>query len=79
MKDLGGKRPLYLRKERTTANDIRGWSSGQRSHLGSGGTLKKNLYEIFREKKAKQIAGSYVASQKQKTVHCGGVGPFRNG
>jgi hypothetical protein len=28
-KDPGDRRPLYLRKERTTANGIRGWSSGQ--------------------------------------------------
>jgi hypothetical protein len=51
IKDLGGRRPLYLRKERRTANGIRGWSSGQRPHLGSGETLyktlKKNLCEIF--------------------------------
>jgi hypothetical protein len=47
VKDLGGRRPLCLRKERTTKNGIEGWSSGQRSHLGSGGTLKKALSEIF--------------------------------
>jgi hypothetical protein len=29
IKDLGGRRPLYLRKERVTANDNRGRSSGQ--------------------------------------------------
>jgi hypothetical protein len=45
-------------------NGIGGWSSGRRSRLGSGGTLKKALYEIFRGKKAKQIAGSIVASRK---------------
>jgi hypothetical protein len=64
--DLGGRHPLYLRKERTTANGIRGWSSEQRSHLGSGGTLKKALYENFRGKKAKQIAESCVMSRKIK-------------
>jgi hypothetical protein len=47
-------------------NGIRGWSSGQQSHLRNRGMLKKALYEIFRGKKAKQIAGSYIASQKIK-------------
>jgi hypothetical protein len=43
IKDLGGRLPLCLRKERTTMNGIGEWSSGQRSHLRSGGTLKKSL------------------------------------
>ncbi|PNF35279.1 hypothetical protein B7P43_G04804 [Cryptotermes secundus] len=38
IKDLGGRRLLCLRKERTTTNGVGEWSSGQRSHLGSGGT-----------------------------------------
>jgi hypothetical protein len=46
--DLCGGQPLYLRKERTTTNGIKGWRAGQRSHLGSKGTLNKNLYKIFR-------------------------------
>jgi hypothetical protein len=29
IEDLGGRRPQYLRKERTTSNGIRRWSSGQ--------------------------------------------------
>jgi hypothetical protein len=41
------RRLLCLRKERTTVNGIGRWSSGQRSHVGSRGTLKKTLYEIF--------------------------------
>jgi hypothetical protein len=65
IKNLGSRRPLHPRKEKAIAN-VTGWSSGQRSHLGSRGTLKKVLYEIFRGKKVKQIAGSYVASQKIK-------------
>jgi hypothetical protein len=56
--DLGDRRPLHLRKERTTTNGIGWWSSGQRSHLGSGGTRKKTLYEIFRRKIAKQAVGT---------------------
>jgi hypothetical protein len=43
IKDLGSRRPLYLRKERRTTNSIRGWSSRQRAHLGSGATLYKTL------------------------------------
>jgi hypothetical protein len=66
IKDLGSIWPLYLKKDRKTVNGIRGWSSGQRSHLGSGGTLKEALYEIFRGKKAKQIARSYITSQKSR-------------
>jgi hypothetical protein len=58
IKDLGGKWLLCLRKKRRTTNGIREWSSGQRSHLGSGGTLKKTLYEIFRGKIAKYILGN---------------------
>jgi hypothetical protein len=38
----------------------------KRSHLGSGGTLKKALYKTFRRKKAKQIAGLYIASRRIK-------------
>jgi hypothetical protein len=54
IKYLGGRVPLYLRKERATTNGIGGWSLAQRSHLGRGGTLTKTLYEIFRGKIAKQ-------------------------
>jgi hypothetical protein len=53
--DPCGRQPLYLRKERTTTNGIEGWSAGQRSHLESKGMLNKNLYEIFRERIAKQV------------------------
>jgi hypothetical protein len=56
IKDLGGRWPLYLRNKRTTMDGIGGWSSGQRSHLGSGGNLKKTLYEIVSMKIAKQKA-----------------------
>jgi hypothetical protein len=45
----------HLRKERRTTNGIKGWSAGQRSYLGSGGTLRMTLYEIFRGILAKQI------------------------
>jgi hypothetical protein len=41
-----------------TTNGIEGWSSGQKSHLGSGGTRKKTLYEIFRGKIMKQVVGT---------------------
>jgi hypothetical protein len=59
IKDLGGRLPLCLRKERATTNGIGWWSSGQRSHVGSGETLNKTLYEIFRGKTAKQVVGTF--------------------
>jgi hypothetical protein len=49
MKDLGGRRPLCLRKERATRNGIGGWSSGR---------LKKTVSEIFRGKIARQVVGT---------------------
>jgi hypothetical protein len=57
IKDLGGRRALCLRKERTTANCI----GERRSLLGSGGTFKTVSVKI-----AKQIAGSSVASRTTK-------------
>jgi hypothetical protein len=42
-KDLGGKRPLYLRKKGATAIGIEGWSSRQLSPLGRGGSTYKIL------------------------------------
>jgi hypothetical protein len=38
-KDLGGRQPLYLRKERGTSNGIGGWSSRQQSPLRRRGML----------------------------------------
>jgi hypothetical protein len=35
-KGIGGRRPLYLRKDRAAMSGIRERSSGQRSYLGSG-------------------------------------------
>jgi hypothetical protein len=73
MKDLGGRLPLYFRKERTTAifqegednrEGLRGWSSGQRSQLGSGGTLKKNLHQISGLKIAKQMVEAPIRMRK---------------
>jgi hypothetical protein len=49
------KKLSHMKKERTT-NGIKGWSTGQRSYLGKGGTLRMNLYEIFRGKIGKQVA-----------------------
>jgi hypothetical protein len=37
-----------------------------RNHMGSGATLKKILYAIFRGKITKQIIGSYVKFQEVK-------------
>jgi hypothetical protein len=53
---------IMLSKKRTTTNGIRGWSSGQQSPLGSGGSLKKTLYEIVGMRMVKQKAGSYIVS-----------------
>jgi hypothetical protein len=65
-KDLCGGEPIYLRKERTTTNSIQGWSSGQQSHMGSGVTLKKILYAIFRGKLAKQVVGTSRGLRRMK-------------
>jgi hypothetical protein len=51
------KKLPHLKKERTT-NGIKGWSTGQRSYLGRGGTLRMNLHEISGGKIAKQIVGT---------------------
>jgi hypothetical protein len=56
IKVLGIRLPLCLKNKRTT-NGIKGWSAGQRSYLGKGGTLRMNLYEIFGGKIAKQVVG----------------------
>jgi hypothetical protein len=66
IKDLGGRRLLHLRKERTNTNGIGEWSSGQRSPLGSEGTLKKTLCEIVRGKITKQVVG--ISSGLQRMV-----------
>jgi hypothetical protein len=58
LRDLGGRRPLHRRKRKPTKNGIEGCNAGQRSHLGSEGTLNKKLYEIFRGRMAKQIVGT---------------------
>jgi hypothetical protein len=60
-KSIGGKGLLFLRNEWTTAIGIRGWSSGQRPHLGGETlytTIKKTLYEINSMKIVKQKAAS---------------------
>jgi hypothetical protein len=42
-KDLGGKRPLYPEKRKTTGIDIGGWSSGRLSPLERRGLTYKIL------------------------------------
>jgi hypothetical protein len=66
IKGLGGRQPLYLWKARTIVNGIRGWSSGQRSYLGSGGILKKTLYEISGSKIAKQMLETSIRMRKMR-------------
>jgi hypothetical protein len=57
-KDLHGGQPPYVRMEETTTSGIGGYSSGQRSNVESGVTLKKILYAIFRWKFANQVVGT---------------------
>jgi hypothetical protein len=52
--DLGDKMAV-MSKQRITMNGTTAWSSGQRSQLGSGGMLKKTLYEIFRGNTMEQV------------------------
>jgi hypothetical protein len=47
-------------------NGIRNRDFEDQLRLGSGGMLKKVLYEIVSVKIAKQVSGSYVASRKIK-------------
>jgi hypothetical protein len=54
IKDLGVRLPPCLKKKRTM-KAIKGWSAGQRSHLGSGKMHSKDPYEIFGRKIAKQV------------------------
>jgi hypothetical protein len=65
IKGLGVRLQLCLRKKRT-ANDIEGWSAGQRSHLGIGGTPSKHPYEIFGGVIAKQVVGTSSGLRKMK-------------
>jgi hypothetical protein len=65
-KDLRGGQPFYLRKEWTTTKGIGGWRTGQRSHLGSEGTLNKKLYEIFRGRIEKQVVGTSKRLRRMK-------------
>jgi hypothetical protein len=40
----------HLRKERKTTNGIKGWSTGQRSYLRSGGTPSNNVrWNVYTE------------------------------
>jgi hypothetical protein len=64
--DPCGGQPPYVRIEETTTNGIGGCSSGQRSHVESGVTLKKILYAIFRWKFTKQVVGTSRRLQRIK-------------
>jgi hypothetical protein len=66
MKYLGDRRPLYPRKKGTTTDGIGGWSSGERSNLKSGRTLRKTLYEIFGSKIAKQMVETSIRMRKMR-------------
>jgi hypothetical protein len=49
-----------------TWNGIEGWSPGERAPLGSGGTRKKDIYEIFREKIMEHVDGTCSWLQKMR-------------
>jgi hypothetical protein len=67
IKDLRSRRPLYLKKESTTANGIRGRSSRHTWEVEEDyKTLKKALHKIVSMRIVKQKAGSYVTSRKIK-------------
>jgi hypothetical protein len=54
-KDRGGNRPLHGRKKRTTTDGTWKWNPGERALLGSEGTLRKILYEIYGPKNTKRM------------------------
>jgi hypothetical protein len=56
-KHLGGRRPLYTTKKRTTAIDIRGWSSRQLSPLGRRGPACNSLKKTLQLKVMKRTYG----------------------
>jgi hypothetical protein len=60
-------------------NDIEGWNPGERAHLGSGGTRKKDICDTFREKIIKHVVGtsSGLRGRKKWTLWRGR--PLRNG
>jgi hypothetical protein len=45
-------------KKGRTMNGFKGWSTGQRSYMGKGRTLRMNLYETFGGQIAKQVVGT---------------------
>jgi hypothetical protein len=58
--DLGGKRPLYPKKRKTTGINIGGWSLGQLSPLKRRGPTYKILEKTVEREIAKRTAGSPV-------------------
>jgi hypothetical protein len=55
--DLGGKRPLYIRKNRATAIGIEGLSSRQLSPLGIRGLAYKTLMKTLELEFVKRANG----------------------
>jgi hypothetical protein len=51
---IGGKRPLDVRKKSATVIGVRGWSSGQLSHMGIRVPAYKTLQKTFRLQIVKQ-------------------------
>jgi hypothetical protein len=78
-KDLGGKRPLYPEKRKTTGTDIGGWSLGQLLPLGRKGPTYKILKKTLELESVKQSKGCPAGYLEANTGHCGGANPLRNG
>jgi hypothetical protein len=49
-----------------TTNDIEGWNLGERAPLGIGGTCKKDICDIFREKIMEQVVGTSSELRRRK-------------
>jgi hypothetical protein len=79
IRNQSSKQQVRLRKERTTTNGIRAWTSGQQLLPGSGRMHMKALYEMGSLKIAKQNAGSFarMRSIKEWTLWRGRPPPKR--
>jgi hypothetical protein len=65
-KNLGGKRPIYPEKRKTTGIDIGGWSSGQLSPLRRRGPISKILKKTLELESVKQAKGMPSGLQRSK-------------
>jgi hypothetical protein len=64
---IGGKRPLNVRKKRTTVIGVGGWSSGQLSPMGIRVPAYKTIQKTFRRqiiKRAKEVSSGLRKTRK---------------